>query len=547
MDMTATQLYFGGPVLTMDAADRQAQAVAVQGERILAVGSMEEVAPFLSPQTERIPLEGRTLLPGFYDPHSHILYYAWFSNAVDLSPSAARPVQTIADCIGIMRGQLDRQREGWLNGWNCYDLRDETGALRFPNRRDLDRISTDLCIVLQHESFHKCAMNSKALAAYGIGPSTPDPEGGSYGRFPGTDEPDGILYESCARTALLGPVARSLCITPETVSQAAALYASKGITTANEGVADLDKIPTVLEAERQGILGVRVTLTPRLLDEGVDFETFVDQVRLARDALRRESRQVQITAVKLMYDGSIQLGTAYLRQPYACDPANRGYPECPPEVLRERVRAIHRQGMAAQIHCIGDAAVSDILDAYSAVQAELPRLDPRHILIHALMITREDLARAKALGVIPALYPPHIYYYGDRHRDCYLGPQRAAQISPLGTAQRLGLPFTIHDDAPSFPIDPLLTIHCAVNRQTASGQILGPEECISPLEALKAMTIRGAYQYHEETVTGSIEVGKRADLVILEENPLTCDPAHIKDIRVSQTILGGKTVYRRGQ
>ena len=543
MSHTATEIYSGGTILTMDGADRQVEAVAVYGDRILAAGTLEEAAAFRGPDTRMIDLSGRTMLPGFYDPHSHVLYYAWFSNAVDLSPTAERPVHTIDDCIGILRSQLDRQKDGWLNGWNCYDLQDEKGVLRFPNRSDLDLVSKDLCIVLQHESFHKCSMNSRALEAYGIQSDTPDPPGGTIERIPGTREPNGVLYEACARQALLGPVAKSLCISPETIAQATAHYASKGITTANEGVADLDKIPAVLEAERLGLLHTRMTLTPRLLDEQIPFADYVAQVCQARDTLRRESQNVQITAVKLMYDGSIQLGTAYLSQPYHCDPTNRGYPECTTETLLERVRTIHASGMTAQIHCIGDAAISDILDAYATVQAELPRLDPRHILIHALMISEDDLRRAKSLGVIPALYPPHIYYYGDQHRDKYLGPERAARISPLGTAQRLGLPFTIHDDAPSFPIDPLLTVHCAVNRLTASEQVLGAEERITPLEALKAITIRGAYQYHEETVTGSIEVGKRADLVILEENPLTCDPTHIKDIRIYQTILGGQTAY----
>ncbi len=546
MSNYATHIYYGGTILTMNPYDETVQAVAIQNDKILGIGDLDTLEVFKGRDTKMVKIEGKTMLPGFYDPHSHVLYYAWFSNAVDLSPTSQRPVDTIEDCIRILKEQINMQKDGWLNGWNCYDLLDSQGNTRFLNREDLDRVSKDLCIVIQHESFHKCAMNCKALEAYGIHSGTPDLTGGTYERYSGTNEPNGILYEACARQALLGPVAESLKITPETVAEATGLYASKGITTANEGVADLDKIPIVLEAERQGILKTRITLTPRLLDETIKFSDFVKEVRDAKEMLSRESREVQITAVKLMYDGSVQLGTAYLQEPYYNDSKNRGYPECSFDELVDRISAIHNEGMACQVHCIGDAAISDILNAIAAVQQKKPMDDIRHILIHALMIHEEQLEQAKQLGVIPALYPTHIYYYGDKHRDVYLGEERAEKISPLNTAWKRGLPFTIHDDAPSFPINPLMNVHCAVNRLTKSGAVLGEGERISPLEALKAVTICGAYQYHEEHITGSIEAGKRADLVILEENPLTCDPAHIKDIVIYQTINGGEVTYQKG-
>ena len=541
----ATKIFYNGPVITVNGRNERAEAIALCGDRILSVGSEAAVMAYREPATELVDLDGRTVIPGFYDPHSHMVYYARFGKAVDLMSYPHRPVKTIDDAVSVLKKNLDKVYKGWLNGWNCYDLLDAEGTSRFPNRDDLDKVSPDIPIVVQHESFHKCAMNSAALKIYGISDMTPDPEGGFYGRVPGTSIPDGILYETAAVEVFTGPVKESLPLNGETIREASRLYASKGITTACEGVAELKMMPALYEAEASGDLLIRLKLQFRQMAGDKPFPEYVKEIRELSEQLERHGGKVSVSAVKLFQDGSIQVGTAYLSEPYLNRPDSFGVANQSLEELKEKIRLVHDEGLTAQIHCIGDKAISEVIDAIAAAQEASPRLDPRHILTHALLITDKDLRRVKEYGIIPALYPQHIWFYGDAHRDIYLGEARAARISPQRSAERLGLPFTIHDDAPSFPIDALMTIHCAVNRVTESGRVLGPEERISAYEALKAITLRGAYQYHEEMLTGSLEVGKRADLAILEDDLTTCDPMRIKDIAVSETICGGETVYRK--
>ena len=191
----------------------------------------------------------------------------------------------------------------------------------------------------------------------------------------------------------------------------------------------------------------------------------------------------------------------------------------------------------------GDAATDDALDALEAAQAKHPRKDCRHILIHAQTIREEQLDRLEAAGYTPSFFTAHVYYWGDRHRDLFLGPERAARMDPMRSALDRGLVITAHCDSPIVPADPLLSIWVSVNRLTSSGQVLGPDQRISVLEALRAHTFNPAWQNFQENAKGSIEPGKLADLVVLDANPLEVDPAGLRNIGILETIVGGKTVY----
>jgi predicted amidohydrolase YtcJ len=211
--------------------------------------------------------------------------------------------------------------------------------------------------------------------------------------------------------------------------------------------------------------------------------------------------------------------------------------------LIERVKTANRLGYQLAIHANGDAAIDDVIEAYRQALKDTPRTDARLRIEHAQMTREDQLDAMKELGISPSFYVSHTYFWGDQHRDIFMGPERAARMSPLKSALRRGIRFSIHLDTPVTPMAPLQAVWSAVNRLSRTGKVIGPDQRITPLEALRAVTIDAAWQEHDEKIKGSIEPGKFADFVVLAENPLTVDPVHIKDIKVLQTIVGGKAVF----
>ena len=291
---------------------------------------------------------------------------------------------------------------------------------------------------------------------------------------------------------------------------------------------------------RLGLIPLRVVLWPghEVAMASLEGETVFESP---------DPERARIGAVKIVADGSIQGYTGYLSEPYHVppgdDPSYRGYPRVPREQLVADVERLHAAGWQIAIHGNGDASIDDILAAFEAAQRKHPREDTRHVVIHAQMAREDQLDRMKALGVIPSFFALHVYYWGDRHRDIFMGPTRAARMSPSRSAVDRGMHFTIHCDSPVVPMEPLRLVWAAVNRRSASGAAIGPDQRITPMQALRAVTIEAAYQHFEDDVKGSLEPGKLADLVILSRSPLE-DPERIDTIRVLETVVGGETVWR---
>ena len=274
------------------------------------------------------------------------------------------------------------------------------------------------------------------------------------------------------------------------------------------------------------------------------FNTHVSGTQLTADG------KISLGAAKLLADGSLQCYTGYLSNPYhkviydlPDGPMWRGYPMEPEQQFIEKVVGLHRQGWQLAIHGNGDDAIQMILNAYEEAQKRYPRADARHIVIHCQTVREDQLDRIKRLGVVPSFFVVHTYFWGDRHRDIFLGPDRAKRISPLRSALKRGILFSNHNDTFVTPIDPLLSVWSAVNRITSSGQVLGEEYTISVMDALRSVTSWAAYQACEETSKGSLEPGKLADMVVLGDNPLAVDKKAIRDIPVLATIVGNELVY----
>jgi predicted amidohydrolase YtcJ len=530
--------WVGGPVLTMDAESRVVGGVGVEAGRIAAVGSEAELRAWAAARGARlVELDGRALLPGFIDAHGHFPGAGLFAVHVDLN---SPPIGTVADLTDLGARLAERAAETaageWIVGWGYDDSL--LAERRHPTRRDLDRVSREHPIALWHVSGHLAVLNGAGLAALGIDAATPDPVGGVIRREPGSREPDGVLEETAAEgvRALLAP---GLWDGLRMVRRAVALYLQAGVTTAQSGGVDRTLLQSLRALSRLGRIPLRLVLWP--LDETADALLAGELDFPEGDAWVRRG------AVKLIADGSIQGYTGYLSRPYHVppgdDPDYRGYPAIPRETLIERVAHFHRAGSQVAVHGNGDASIDDILDAFEAAQRESPREDARPILVHAQMAREDQLARMRALGVIPSFFSLHTFYWGDRHRERFMGPERAARMSPARSAAQRGLRFTIHCDTPVVPMEPLRLVWAAVNRRTRSGATVGPDQRIAPMQALRAVTLDAAYQHFEEHEKGSLEPGKLADLVILSGSPLD-DPEHIDRLRVLETIVGGRSVYR---
>lgn len=541
----ADRVYRGGTVITLDEAVPEATALAIRDGRIVAVGSDAAVGAHIGEDTVVTDLGGNTVVPGFIDSHSHLVFQGMsLARFVDLNAPPIGEVRSIEQLIERLRDRAaDTPRGKWVIGFGYDDTL--VTEHRHPTREDLDRVSTEHPVWVNHVSGHMGVGNSLALAAGGVNADSPDPEGGVIHRDPRTGEPTGLLEESAA----MGPVLLKAfgSIGPQdllaAIDAAVTDYLSKGVTTAQDGAASAETLEGLAYARSQGLLRARVVAYPTI-------DVTLKQLEGEYQWPFKDDGFLKLGATKLFSDGSIQGYTGYLSHPYHLprDPAKadyRGYPQTARDKLAQQVMAVHRSGGQVAVHGNGDAAIDDILYAIERAQAEAPREDARPVIIHAQMAREDQLDTMAELGVIPSMFNMHTYYWGDRHRDIFIGPERAARISPMRSAEQRGIPFTLHADTPVVPMEPLRMLWSAVTRQTSGGNVLGPEQRVSAERALRALTIDAARQYFDEDEKGSIAVGKLADLVVLDGNPLAVAPDDILAIEVVQTLVDGEVAYPR--
>lgn len=538
----ADLIYRDAIIVTMNEAEFMAQAIAIKDGRILAVGSNDEVMTHKGSDTRIIDLQGKTILPGFIDAHGHLGAMSVAMGEIDLSPPPVGSITSIVEIQNQLREYIQTHHpvEGtWIVGMGYDDA--TLKEHRHPTREDLDAVSTKYPIVLRHASGHLGTGNSLALSLAGIAAETPDPPGGVIRREAGSQQPDGVLEESAylsyfasGKYPPIPPASERLKLMKAGLER----YASFGITTAQEGATNDELWSGFIKPARDsGLITIDLVM----------YQIF--GTTLTGDVPKDYVKHVRLGGIKFFLDGSPQGRTAWLTQPYYKVPEGRpadyrGYPSMPDSVVDAGMKMILDQGMQPISHTNGDAAIDQLLNAIERSGYKAER-DLRPVAIHSQIPRAEQLDRMKRLGVIPSFFVTHTYYWGDWYRDVVLGPERAMNISPLRWAVDRGMRFTLHNDAPVVPPDVLRLVWSAVNRMTTSGKVLGPDQRIPVSVALKAVTIWGAYQYHEEKTKGSLEPGKLADMVILSENPLTVDPMKIADIKVLETIKEGRSVYRR--
>ena len=536
------EIYVNGNVLTMDAAGTVSEAVSLREGLIESVGSSEEMLALAGDNTVVVDLRGRTVLPGFIDAHGHFPGSGQTVFSADLNSPPIGEVTHLSQLLERLTRLGQTRTDGWIIGHGYDDTL--LAERRHPNRDDLDKVSADRPVAIIHVSGHLAVVNSAALAILGIDAESLDPEGGVIVREPDSDggrRPNGVLEETAARAVWEYTLDLSAMDALRMTTQAAEEYLAAGVTTASAG-----GMPTTV-ATLLGFLSQlnqfpqRVALFPL-------FEEVGEQLLNSSATLDSFARaRVSVPRVKIIADGSIQGYTGYLSAPYHVpykgDADYRGYASVPREILFEQVAGLYERRIQVAIHCNGDASIEDGLDAIEYAMQQHPWPEARPLMIHAQMTREDQIARMAELGVTPSFFSAHTYYWGDRHAAIFMGPERAANMSPARWAQEAGVRFSSHLDTPVTPMLPLQAVWSQVERKSTSGTIIGPGQRIDRLSALRAVTIDAAWQVFMDDVIGSIEPGKDADLVVLSDNPLTAPD--LRSLKVDRTIIAGATVYRR--
>jgi predicted amidohydrolase YtcJ len=539
-------LYFGGHILTMAGdAPEFVEALLVEGETIKFTGSMKEALALTDENYAEIDLDGKTLMPGFIDGHAHFSNFASQAIGAQLLPppdAGAKNIPIILELLKEWNTAENRALNGWIFGTGFDDSVIE--EKRFLTKHDLDQVTTQYPIMITHISGHFAVVNSKGLEKLGISADTPNPEGGIIRRVKGSSEPNGVLEELAAIPYMieaLSPTSPEAILHFFEAGQEMAL--SYGYTTAQEGraMSNHEFLTAMAEQDRLKIDVVSY----------IDY-LFVDKYMDSKWYGNGYVNNYKIGGMKVTLDGSPQGRTAWRTKPYLIPPFGAvedyaGYPAIPKdEDLLSIYEKAFKNDWQILTHANGDAAMDQMIRTLKPLTEKYGSIDRRFVLIHGQYVRDEQLDSFKELDIIASLFPLHTFYWGDWHSEL-IGEDLGQRISPVRTALNKGLKVTIHSDAPVALPNLMRVVWTAVSRTSRSGKVIGEGERLTPYEALQAITIWSAYQHFEEETKGSLEVGKLADLIVLDKNPTKVSVDEIKDIQVIQTIKSGQLVYTRAE
>ncbi len=542
-----TTVYVARKIVTMNPMQPEASHVAVRDGRILAVGGPARMQAWGEHR-----LDGRyadqVLMPGLVEGHSHLMagglwqfpfvgFHPRTGPDGRIWPACASFDEVVTRLQAIAAAMPDPTAP--LLAWGFDPIFFGAGRMTVDH---LDRVSRQRPVVILHASQHLMNVNSTALAQCGIDADCEIEGVVKFDDGPRRGQPSGELQEFAAMfpiTRLTGNLFRITGGSEAGLRMFGQIAQLVGVTTATDLVNDLnDHNVEVLERlTAEPDFPVRLVPAYLSLDGTMNLASGVERVR---QRLRRNTDKLRFGAVKVVVDGSIQGFTARLRWPGYFNGHANGIWIGSPDALREAIRFFHAEGLQLHIHTNGDEATELALDAIESALAAHPRADHRHTLQHCQMADAAQFRRMAALGVGVNLFANHLYYWGDAHREMTMGPDRAARMDACATALAHGVPLAIHSDAPITPLGPLFTAWCAVNRLTASGQVLGEAERITVAQALQAITLGAAHSLHLDGEIGSIEVGKFADFCVLADDPTAVDPVALKDLRITGTVIGGR-------
>lgn len=548
------RIYFGGKINTLNGNNDVVEAILIEDDKIIKVGTEAEVLKLRDEATELVDLEGKAMFPGFIDPHSHYGIQSVLAAFKSLAPSPIGDVESIERMIEVMREDIENKK--FAGGERFYIASGYDHEMlaegRHPTKDDLDRVSTDIPVVAVHASLHVGTFNSKAIELIGLKDNEPDPAGGYYGRYQGTDKINGYAEEIAIQLPLMTRLAPSPEELPAVLKLGQDLYAKSGVTTAQDGFTKNEEFQMFNFGANNGIIDLDIHCYPPVIkslqagNHWIDGEFGVDLF-----GSFGTNNNIHFSGYKMVLDGSPQARTAWMSKPYEVvseddDPEYVAYPFYADDsvVIEGLVYAMERNAPVL-CHCNGDAAGDQFLRCYEAALEQIDNLyTARSVMIHCQTIREDQIDIMAKHQIVPAMFPIHTFFWGDVHLKNF-GRERANKISNQKYALSKGLLPTSHEDCPVLPPSTILSVWAASNRTTRSGQILGEDLCLSRYEALRSVTYNAAYQYHEEDIKGTIEEGKISDLVITEKDLLTCSDDELFTADVYQTIKRGKVIYTK--
>jgi predicted amidohydrolase YtcJ len=512
-----TQILLNGNIVTLDESRPSAQAIAVYGDRIVAVGESGETQLLAGPETSRIDLRGATVLPGFIDTHVHLIEYGLSLSQLDL-----RNVRGIEELKKLVSSKA-RQASPWVLGlgWD----QEKFSEKRYPHRQDLDEPSPDKPVMLRRVCGHICVVNSKALEIAHVDSRTSDPEGGVIDRDT-AGEPTGILRETAVELIerkIPDPTLEDY----ENATLAACQRAAEAGLTSVHCILDSElELRALLRLRKKGQLSIRFyVLIPA---------SHLKSARQLGLSTGFGDEWIRLGAVKIFTDGSLGARTAALKTPYTDDPSNRGVTIYTQEQLDQIIQEAEDSDFQIAVHAIGDRAIGMLLESVTKPKSIAHARDLRPRIEHASVLNLELIKRLKEQELIVTVQPHFVV--SDFWTEERLGPERTRLTYPFSSLLKAGLMVVGSSDCPVEPLTPLSGIGAAVDRQ-------GPE-ALRVEDAVALYTRNAAYASFEENLKGSITPGKYADLVILERDPRKISPSKISEIAVLMTMVGGKIVYR---
>jgi predicted amidohydrolase YtcJ len=525
-----------GNVITVDSTRPRAEAFAVLGGKFVAVGSTSRIRRWVGESTTVIDAEGRTITPGFIDAHLHAR--PTYPESSSLATVNLRPesVASMAELIDALAAKAALVPEGqWVRGVRYED----TKLGRHPTRADLDRASSRHPIYITHSSGHVGVANSFVLRVAGITRDTPDPPGGAFDRAD-DGAPNGVCREVACRVFRQAvpetPITRQDEV--EGIQRTLRQFSKAGITT----VVDAGATPEKLGLFRAGVGPESPVRVIMMVSSG-----YLDEIRAGGLSAGFGDSWVKVGPIKAFHGNSLSGRTAWLFEPYdMVNPATgqRDYygirPDRTQSELDSLIFAAHEAGFQVGVHSNGDREITMLLEAFEKALARLPRPDHRHRIEHASVVSPAILERVRELGLVLALHS-YVYEHGDKMEE--FGAHRWSMMHANRMALDLGIPVAGNSDYGVSAAIPMLRIQSMVTRTSAEGKVYGPEQRISPEEAIRVWTMGSAFSVFEENIKGSIEEGKLADFVILSSDPTAVPVDQIKDIVVHTTVVGGRIVY----
>ncbi len=533
--MLADKAFLNGQVVTVDAEDTVAEAVAVKGNRILAVGTNREVKELVGESTEVFDLGGKSLLPGIIDSHMHITLYG--ANKLGVSCKEAH-VNSTADVLEDLRKKAAETPAGrWVRAWGFNDQK--VSEKCYLTRQELDEVSTEHPIMVVRTCGHISMANGRALEMVGIDEGTPDPEGGRIER----DEngtPTGVLVET-AHMSAFEIAAFDEEELREALTAASEDLVAAGITSVHDaGGYGADNLRIMQQAVRSDEVKVRIYAMVCALNRS---QEFVEQFLQSGIITGLGDERFKIGPAKVFTDGSSSGPTVATREPYTSDPNDYGILYYTQKELNDVLGRAHEKGFQITAHAQGDRAIEMVINCIETALRKHPREDHRHRIEHSGITIPDLLERIERLGIIPIPNPAFFYEFGDGYLVNY--GDRVDHMFPARSFLDAGVQAAAGSDSPVTNYDPLLGIHVAVNRKSQSGKDTGPGQRVTVPEAIRMFTINGARASFEEDLKGSIEPGKLADLVVLSDRILSVPEDKIKDLEVEQTMIGGEVVFQR--